>query len=209
MNSISLTSEQVREYAGWLVSRLEGWHREQDRGPLARLRRGLSEATQHEAWMVLGACFGDLAVGHPVFQTVAGCFALHPADWEKVAAGDREEVWNFGGTQREIFIRSEKDRNRAYERLHSVKEPHTRFRRLLACGSRDEICEHIRHAVRLARSREVPVDYRKLLEDLWWWNDQVKIEWANSYWQVPAATALSGLTGTGTPPPEEQPLIPE
>jgi CRISPR type I-E-associated protein CasB/Cse2 len=206
---MTLTPERVREYADRLVSRLEGWHREQDRGPLARLRRGLSEATQHEAWTVLGACFGDVAVGHPVFQTVAGCFALHPVDWAGVAAGKRQAVPNFGGTMREILLGAEKEDSKRYEKLQSVKEPHTRFRRLLACGAREEICEHIRHAVRLAASREVPVNYRKLFEDLWWWNEHVKVEWAKSYWQAPAEPVPSLLAGTGTPPPDESPLIPE
>src|SRR5208337_1599579 len=99
-------------------SRLERWDADQDRGSLARLRRGLSEATRHEASPVLGWLFGELGVCHPVFETVAGCFALYPC--EKALA-----IGNFGQTMRDVMG----------DKMREEKEPHNRFRRLLACDS--------------------------------------------------------------------------
>lgn len=193
-----MTHEEVQKLADRLVDQLERWEREQNRGPLARLRLGLSEGTRHEAWPVLGGLFGELAVGHPVFKTVGGCFALHPA-------ASTPDVGNFGETMRNAIGK---------DKMREAKEPHARFRRLLACSSRDEICEHIRHAIRLARSREAPVNYRKLFEDLWWWEhprwgDRVKIEWAKAYWQVPADAEGFSLAGVGRPVVEEPILMPE
>jgi CRISPR system Cascade subunit CasB len=175
-----MTREEVRDFANRLVSTLERWHREQNRGPLAKLRRGLSETSRHEACFVLGQHFGPAAVDNPVFYTVAACFALHP----KSGTTD-----NFGAAMRAAMGR---------DRMNSKDETHARFRRLLACDSREEICRHVPHAVRLAKARDgVAVDYRKLFKDLWWWNDRVKVEWTKAYWSTPK-TEESGLAGEGT-----------
>ncbi len=189
-----MTREQVQERADRLVTRLEQWQHNQDRGVLARLRRGLSETTRQEAWTVLGPYFGPLAVGHPVYETVAGSFALHPV----VPPPD---IGNFGETMCEVMG----------DKMREEKELHARFRRLLACSSRDEVCQHVRHAIRLAKSRPipVPVNYRRLFEDLWWWNERTKIQWAKAYWQVPPEPQASSLAGIGGPVEEGEALIPE
>lgn len=184
------THKEVPDLADRLVGKLEQWHRDQNRGPLARLRRGLSKATQHDAWPVLGGLFGELAVGHPVFETVGGLFALYP--FETAPA-----IGNFGETIREAM---------GEEKMREEKEPHTRFRRLLACDSRDEICRHVRYAVRFAESKNARVNYRALFVDLWYWpgrNDSTKVEWAKAYWNVPADESAFTLAGVGTPVEEE------
>lgn len=184
--------EEVRELAGRLVTRLEHWHQRQHRGVMARLRRGLSETTRQDAWTVLGPYFGPMAVGHPVFETVSACFALHPS-------APAPAIGNFGETMREVMG----------NKMREEKETHTRFRRLLACSNQDEICQHVRHAIRLAKSKEKDVNYRKLFEDLWWWNDWRKIAWAKAYWNVPADAADFTLAGVGTPVEEEPAPMPE
>lgn len=191
-----MTPDKVKQCADRLVTTLEGWYRTQNRAPLAQLRRGLSETTRYEASLVLGRMFGPLAVGNTVFEAVAGCFALHPFEGP-------QQIGNFGETMR---------RTMPSEKMREEKEPHARFRRLLACSSTDEICAHIRHAVRLAKSREpaVPVNYRRLFLDLWWWNDRTKIEWAKSYWEVTEGDVDVGLLGAGLPiGEEEQEIVPE
>jgi len=187
------TREDLQELAERLIGQLERWHTEQNRGPLARLRRGLSEATRPDAWSVLGRLFGELAVGHPVFETVGGCFALYP--FEKAPP-----IGNFGETMR---------RTMPDDKMRDDKEPHTRFRRLLACDGQDAICQHVRHAVRLAKSKDAPVNYRQLFMDLWWWNDRTKVEWAKAYWQVPAEAPGFTLAGLGTPVQEQPTPMPE
>jgi len=187
--------EEVRERADRLVTRLEEWHERQDRGVLARLQRGLSETTRQEAWTVLGPWFGPTAVGCPVYETVAGCFALHPI----VPA---PHIGNFGETLSKAMG----------DKMREEKEAHTRFRRLLACADCDEICKYVRHAIRLAKSAKpqtVNVNYRQLFVDLWWWNDYTKIAWAKAYWHVPADATDFALAGVGTPVEEEPAPMPE
>ena len=184
--------EEIRELADRLVTRLEQWHHQEDRGVLARLRRGLSETTRQEAWTVLGPHFGPNAIGNSVYETVAGCFALHPF-------GTAPNIGNFGETMRSVMG----------DQMAKQAETHARFRRLLACSDRDEICQHIRHAIRLAKSKETEVNYRKLFEDLWWWNDWTKIAWAKSYWSVPADATDFNLAGVGMPVDEQPVPMPE
>jgi len=188
-----MTGKQVEDFADRLLARLEQWHREEHRGPLAKLRRGLSETTRHEAWLVLGRLFGPIAVDHPVFSTVAACFALHPS-------AKRPKVGNFGETMRRCM---------PADKMRDEKEPHARFRRLLACDTQQEICRQIPHAVRLAKSRKEPVavDYRRLFADLWWWGERTKVAWAKAYWRVPAEPEASNLAKVGVPVGEEEEAI--
>jgi CRISPR type I-E-associated protein CasB/Cse2 len=187
-----MKAEEVRKQANQLVTQLEQWHQRQDRGMLARLRRGLSETTRSEADMVLGQYFGPLAVGDPVYETVAGCFALHPFT-------SAPKIGNFGETMRVVMG----------DKISKQDETHARFRRLLACSDRNEVCQHVRHAIRLAKSKEAKVNYRKLYEDLWWWNDWTKVDWAKAYWSVPADATDFALAGIGAPVEEEPVPTPE
>ena len=95
--------------------------------------------------------------------------------------------------------------------MRDEKEPHTRFRRLLACDSRDEICQHVRHAIRFAKSQSAPVNYRQVFVDLWFWQwrEHTKVEWAKVYWSVPADEAVLALGGVGAPVEEEPAPMPE
>ena len=200
-----MKAEEVRERADRLVTRLEQWHQRQDRGVLARLRRGLSEKTRQEAWTVLGPQFGPMAVDNPVYETVAGCFALRPVIWKPLDNPREEAKRNFGWT----FLNARLAEPDGKKKMGNEKEPHARFRRLLACSNQDEICRHVRHAIRLANSKEKDVNYRKLFEDLWWWNDRTKVEWAKAYWEVREETAGFSLAGLGAPVEEEPAPMPE
>ena len=187
-----MTAEEVRRHANQLVAQLEQWHQRQDRGVLARLRRGLSETTRSEADMVLGQRFGPRAVGDPVYETIAGCFALHPF-------ANAPKIGNFGATMRVVMG----------DKMSKQDDTHARFRRLLACSDPNEVCHHVRHAIRLAKSKEAKVNYRKLFEDLWGWNDWTKVEWAKAYWSVPADATDFALAGIGAPVEEEPVPTPE
>jgi CRISPR type I-E-associated protein CasB/Cse2 len=197
--------EELRERADQLVSQLEKWQQREDRGVLARLRRGLSETTRQEAWTVLGPYFGPTAVGCPVYETVAGCFALYPIAWEPLGDLREDTRRNFGWTFRHVRLAEPE----GMKRMTDEKEPHARFCRLLACSDSDEICKHVRHAIRLVKSKEKEVNYRTLFVDLWWWNDWTKIEWAKAYWAVPTDATDFALAGVGTPADEEPAPTPE
>jgi CRISPR type I-E-associated protein CasB/Cse2 len=168
-----MTSDEIRKAAGHLTAQLLRWADAQDRGALSGLRKGLSQTTRQYAWPLL-AQFGPNAVGSITYETVAGCFALHPKH--------ANNVGNFGRTVRGIQRKTPGARDDAMD---------SRFRRLLTCGGSDEICQHIRPCVKLARSKDVAIDYTRLFLDLTFWNDDTKVRWAKSYWDVPTSGDVS------------------
>ena len=76
-----------------------------------------------------------------------------------------------------------------------------RFVALLAAHP-DDIGAHLRHAVSLAKSRGVPVDYDRLLRDLLHWarsDRAVQLRWARDFWH-PASRAWEDVeTPEGEP----------
>lgn len=132
-----------------------------DRGALANLRGALSEARRQRAWPLLGG-FPD-AIGSPAYETVA---ALWAADAESATEADS----NLGDTLRRLGTE------------HNSFE--SRFKRLLTCDQ-DEIAARIAPVVRAAQAKGLAISYARLLSDLLWWNDRVKIEWAKAFWEAP------------------------
>lgn len=152
----------TREHIDRFVAYLEGLERRGDRGALAKLRRGAGKKP--------GASVDALPLVVPflpqdnwdteAFFTVAGLFALHP---EPGGAG------NFGATFRALG-----DHESAKKRFAALLDAHE-----------DEVSEHLRHAITLARSKGARVDYRQLLWDLTHWTHPdrfVQLEWARAYW---------------------------
>ena len=59
-----------------------------------------------------------------------------------------------------------------------------RFVALLNCHQED-LPDHLRHAVSLLRSKEIPIDWARLLRDLRWWHREdkrVQRDWARAFW---------------------------
>ncbi|MFO7959069.1 MAG: type I-E CRISPR-associated protein Cse2/CasB [Candidatus Brocadiia bacterium] len=151
---------------GFLDS-LESLRKREDRGALAALRRGLGKPP------------GTVAEMHPIvvprlpaglshreedlYYLVSSLFAYHQQ------AGD---IGNLGETFRRVRSATDSD---------SVEK---RFVALLNCHV-DDLPDHLRHAVSLAESKEVPVNYRRLLKDLGYWDHPdrfVQRQWARSFW---------------------------
>jgi CRISPR system Cascade subunit CasB len=155
-----------REQIDRFVSYLEGLERRGDRGALARLRRGAGRRPG-DAVDMLPLVVPFLPPGDwdtEVFFTAASLFALHP---EAGGGG------NFGAT---------------FRALGDYDSAKKRFAALLDCHE-DELGEHLRHAVTLARSKGARIDYRQLLWDLTHWTHPdgfVQLEWARAYWGRPA-----------------------
>ena len=153
------------------VDALRGLVARQDRGRLADLRKGLSPATEHHAWPALAALGGfDNPWLRPVCQAVGAAFATHPR---------HSQVGNLGVTCR--HLRREKD-------LNKDDPMDRRFRRLLACGDLEDARGQLVGLIKLAKSREAPVDYVALFDDLRWFDrdpQRVKARWAERYFGVP------------------------
>jgi CRISPR system Cascade subunit CasB len=153
------------------VEYLEKLHSAEDRAALAALRRSLGktpgEAAEAHRYVLH---FHPAVWEEPAYYLVAGLFALHPASWRR-EAGDKRPT-NFGASF--AWLRSNTDSD-------SIER---RFVALLDCHEND-LAEHLRHAVSLLRSKEIPVNWAQLLKDLRNWNHEDRFaqrSWARSFW---------------------------
>jgi hypothetical protein len=124
---------------------------------MANLRGGLSETRRPTAWPLL-AGFPD-AIGSPPFETVAGLWA------------DGADLSTDGGNLGDTMAALMKTNN-SFE---------GRFKRFLTCD-REEIAAHVAPAVHAAQAKGLRVNYTQLLSDLIYWDDDVKVRWARSFW---------------------------
>ena len=151
-----------------------------DRGMLAALRRGLSEATEHYAWPYLAPyCPMSDPKQRVIWLTIAGAAAtLAPGG---LVSANEIGVGNMGATMRHLAVGA--DRKEVDKRLASFE---SRFRRLLTCPTVEELCRHLVGVVRAAASKNIPVNLLQLHRDLLDWESRqkrdVRIEWAQGYW---------------------------
>ncbi len=147
------------------VARLLRW--KDDRGVLANLRCGLrsQSALRRRAWPLLAQLTSLESPMLVMFQTVAGLWAADP-DSHRAGSG------NFGVTCR---------------RLRGDHESFDlRFRRLLACDDREELCERVVPVALAAQAKGIVVDCDNLFSDLQFFagagRDRVRTRWAQAYW---------------------------
>lgn len=158
------------------IAHLEGL--QDDRGALAALRRGLGRPAGHAP-----AMFPYVVPFVPpkasewqeeVYYLIAALFGFHPVS---TRAG------NMGSHFAQL--RRQKSDSQAVER---------RFIALLAAHP-DDLSIHLRQAVSLLKSEEVPVNWSQLLRDALSWNNPdwragVRRRWATAFWGSPQAAAL-------------------
>ena len=155
-------------FVGYLEGLIE------DRGALAALRRGLGKPPGTAVEMhryVLPRLPADLPPWEEdAYYLVAALFASHPG---------RGEVGNMGDTFRRMVDPAAGD---------SIER---RFVALLKCHPED-LDKHLRQAVSLAKAKEVPVNYRRLLHDIKLWGHPdgiVQRQWAEEFWAGRAASS--------------------
>jgi CRISPR system Cascade subunit CasB len=127
-----------------------------DRGAMANLRCALTDARKFRAWPLLGQIGG---IGSPEVETVAGLYATHPEETDE---------GNLGSLCKQLS-----GENNTFE---------GRFKRLLSCSTREEVCEHLRPIVTAAKAKGPHVNYYQLLLDLFYWSDNVRVRWARTFW---------------------------
>ena len=155
------------------VSYLIGLERSHGIGAMAALRRGLTErpgdAVEMYPYVARWASGEPTRWREDIYYLVASLFALHPSNW---SAEDGRIFTNFGASFARMATRDAFD---------SVER---RFCLLLGAG-RDDLHLHLRHAVRLLKARDVPVDWERLLDDLARWDDhggRVWRDWARAFY---------------------------
>ena len=162
------------------VAHLGDIARRDDRAALAALRRGLAAVPGSVAEM--HPCVtpflpsGTWQWLHECYYITAALFGLHP---------DPRGQGNMGQTMRMVSDRAGGA---------SIEQ---RFVALLKCH-RDDLFDHLRHAVSLAKSKEVPICWEQLFRDIRNWDsDQqwVQRNWARSFWgSATAAPAVKTNT---------------
>ncbi len=155
-----------------LCNYLKELKKRDNRGALANLRCALSESRKYRAWPLL-APFGGIGEGHSaqVVQTIAGMFAHHPL---------MTDNGNLGDTCRSLMSEAEREE---YLKERKAGPMTRRFQRILA-ASPDEVCDRVARLVLFAKSKEKPVNYAQLENDLRKWSDFIRVEWAKSFWQA-------------------------
>lgn len=177
------TNTETTSYAASFMKRLRAIR--DDRGKMAALRRGLSDATQREAWPViasLGADFGRIAP-----RMVSALYAAHPEE--------DSSAYSFGATCRRVAT----DNGREREIAESFE---SRFRRLLACDFDVDVAGQLKAWIRLAASRGVGVNYEQLFWDLDGWKngaDRIKLQWARDFWPARREAEESATTEEPAP----------
>lgn len=172
-----MSTTTPRERAARFVGALRPLAARHDRGALAALRRGLSPTTVMDAWPVVSRLGGDIGrPGESVFVDIAALFATHPVE---------SSTRNFGDTCRAIATDAKGALIDSHER---------RFRRLLASDSSADLSGQLRTWVRLAAGKGAGVNYESLFADLWnwrWYADDIRVQWARSFWRSGEESALS------------------
>ena len=153
------TAADPRERATQVVGFLR--RHKNDRGAMANVRCALSETRKCRAWPLLGEIDG---IGNVTIETVAGLYATHPEETDKGDLGS--------------LCKALSGENNTFE---------GRFKRLLTCATREEVCSHLRPLVTAAKSKGHPVNYYNLIVDLLCWGDDVRVRWAQAFWGGEAA----------------------
>jgi CRISPR system Cascade subunit CasB len=161
------------------MDRLKQLAEGQDRGALASLRRGLGQPPGTVADMYryvepfLGEQGSSARFKESAFYLVAALFALHPKSTDE---------GNLGAHLAKTRTENGAD---ALER---------RFTALLAAHP-DDLPEYLRQSVSFLKSKEEPVNWKRLLRDLQNWGREdhsVQREWARSFWGGRQSTESTG-----------------
>jgi CRISPR system Cascade subunit CasB len=146
-----------------LVTRLEKLRDAKDRAALAKLRHGIGKRMgTPEMFPYVVPYLPKSQRGQEHCFLVASLFAMHPAESSRDVS--------LGKVFRLMSLNSE-----------SIEK---RFTSLLSADP-DDIGGHLRHAVSLARSHGIPIDYHRLIHDLRNWDHPdrfVQLSWAKDFW---------------------------
>ena len=165
-----------------LIRELERLREQNDRATLASLRRGMGQppGTVVETSRVVEHMLDedDPPWVRDTLYLIAPLFAFHPAS-------ETGERWsNMGSHFRRLFGENE--------------EPPTNIERrfmALLTSEPDDLPDVLRQAISLLKSKDVPVNWLRLFEDVQRWLDsrpegeerrqEVRLRWSRSFWRLP------------------------
>lgn len=150
------------------------------RAALAQLRRGTGKT--------LGAAIEPLPHVVPFLRD-----RDHVEPWERKALEWERQAFFLVGSlfaQHPTAYEARENLGDALRHVGSHESAEKRFAALLNCRA-ERLGTHLRQAIRLAESKEIPINYRRLLFDLLEWDRPerpVQLRWARSYWRPSEAT---------------------
>lgn len=154
---------------------LESLHNGDDRAALAALRRGLGRAPGGAGEMhryIVPRVQGLKEWQEDAYYIVAALFGLYPSKNWRAADGAKRET-NLGAS------------------LAKLKENAGAERRFVALlnSRREDLPEHLRGVISLLKSKEIPVDWAQLIDDINRWDREdrrVQRNWSRAFWNQPA-----------------------
>jgi CRISPR type I-E-associated protein CasB/Cse2 len=170
---VSPPTESIATKSGRFVERLNGLL--VDRAALAALRRGLGKPPGLAPEMhpyVLPWLASEPVWNEDAYYILAALFAYWHQSRSEPAPSAPE---NLGASL--ARLKRSKDESDSIER---------RFVALLNCH-RDDLPEHLRHAVGLLKSKDVPIDWEQLLKHIQRWDSEnrwVQRHWARGFWKA-------------------------
>lgn len=181
----------VHEFA----RQLAGFVEDENRAALAALRRGIGRpiGEVNDPMRYLGRWFsnGDWRREN-AFYLVASLFATHQISWESDVQSRTST--NLGASFDHLATKVEGERQGGREGVER------RFVPLLNAHV-DDLPVHLRHAVSLLRSKEIPIDWARLVLDVENWDRESRLvqrSWARAFWGVAHDDSPPGNT---TSPP--------
>lgn len=171
------TEPKVDEFCDSFISRLEALVEKGDRGALAMLRRGLGKQAPFEAYRFMP--FRRTRWQEEAALLIGPLFALWHQGEEK--PGGATENGNLGASLLALVHVMVLE---AVKHDDAMKRVERRFSALLNCHAED-LKAHLHHAVSLLKSKEVPINWRRLLRDVEQWDHEdrwVEREWARAFW---------------------------
>ena len=188
MSAVMKRESPAERFIKPFIESLERLYINEGRGGLAALRRGLGKAPGTAMGMhpyVVPFTKGLNRPQEDAFYVVGALFGLYPSrSWRR---GEEERFSNLGASLRRV----------------GADGVERRFVALLNCNAED-LPDHLRQAVSLLKSKEIPIDWVQLLTDVlkWDFGDNVQRNWARAFWasdtQTENTTPISAPETTGS-----------
>ncbi len=165
------------------IGHLERLVKEQDRGALAALRRGLGKppgtAREMDRYVLRFVPTGTKESQENAYYLVGALFADWHQGKDNVAPNPPE---NMGASLRALVDREAAEGG---HRDDDEKRVEKRLVALLNCH-RDDLPEHLRHVISLLKAKDIPVNWLQLLNDIQKWQREsrdVQRRWARQFWR--------------------------
>lgn len=160
-------------FVHYVISRCQ-----QDNGFAARLRRADNPATEYQSWELLAGFNVDL---EKEWQRLPYCVVA------AAIAKAKPEVDGQLGLGAAIAA--------CYDDKSQSDQAKAKLRRLLACANTTEVCAILRSLLALINSRNVKLNFSKLLDDLLWFSgdgrERIRSRWAQNFYHVTATVGAA------------------